>query len=267
MNLGKQNKNTLKFDKIEKNSPLPDYNVYVFSNKEKIKYVISGCIITSMFAYLFYESIFAMIVGVILIPLYIREKKKDLMTKQKQELANQFKEIILCVSSGLQAGYSVENAFREAYHEGFMMYGKKGMMTKELFYMGKSLDNNGVLEQLLKDFGRRSGLEDIRDFGEIFGIAKRNGGDMNGIIRWSVTLIYEKIELKKDLETIVSGKKMEQTIMNLIPFLIIFYIKTTSPGFFKNLYHSFTGVVVMTLCFGLYLVAFFMAKKITNIRV
>lgn len=65
----------------------------------------------------------------------------------------------------------------------------------------------------------------------------------------------------------ISAKKMEQKIMNLVPFLIIFYIGTTSKGFFDVLYHNLVGVVVMTVCLVFYGAAWRFSKKIVEIEV
>ena len=65
----------------------------------------------------------------------------------------------------------------------------------------------------------------------------------------------------------ISAKKMEQKIMNFVPFLIIFYIGTTSRGFFDVLYHNLIGIAVMTVCLGFYGVAYLLSKRIVEIEV
>ena len=65
----------------------------------------------------------------------------------------------------------------------------------------------------------------------------------------------------------ISSKKMEQKIMNMVPFLIIFYIGTTSKGFFDVLYHNVIGVIVMTVCLFFYGTAYLFSKRIVEIEV
>ena len=55
--------------------------------------------------------------------------------------------------------------------------------------------------------------------------------------------------------------------MNMVPFLIIFYIGSTSRGFFDVLYHNLIGVVIMTVCLGLYGIAYLLSKRIVEIEV
>ena len=65
----------------------------------------------------------------------------------------------------------------------------------------------------------------------------------------------------------ISAKKMEQKIMNMVPFLIIFYVGTTSRGFFDVLYHNLIGVIIMTSCLLFYGAAYLLSKRIVKIEV
>lgn len=226
-----------------------------------------GICIAAVLASVFYQSWIAAILLQGIVPLYLREKKKELCKKQKFRLNEQFKEVMLTVSVNLRAGYSVENAFREAYKDSCLMFGIDSDMSKELLRIAKGLDNNVILENLLFDFGERSGSDSIRDFAEIFQIAKRSGGDMYSIIQSTVAVICEKVEVKKEIETLLCAKKYEQKIMNAVPILIILYMRGTSPGFFNPLYHNLLGIIIMTVCLGLYMAAYFLAKKITDIEI
>ena len=67
--------------------------------------------------------------------------------------------------------------------------------------------------------------------------------------------------------SICAGKKMEQIIMKYMPFAIMLYMSITSPGFFDVLYHNAMGVLIMTGCLILYVVACFIADKILKIEI
>lgn len=62
-------------------------------------------------------------------PLILR---KDLKRRRKEALKLQFKDAILSAASGLNAGYSVENAFAAALEEMDRLYGKDSMISQEL---------------------------------------------------------------------------------------------------------------------------------------
>ena len=77
--------------------------------------------------------------------------------------------------------------------------------------------------------------------------------------------INQRMEIKQEIETLVHGKKMESRVMSIIPFFILFYMDVTSKGYFDVLYHNLAGILIMTICLGIYIVAFLMSEKITEI--
>lgn len=219
------------------------------------------------FAYLFYRSWAVMILFWIFYPIYRKRKKKQFILKRQDILCRQFKDSIQCVAASMAAGYSIENAFKEAYAEIRLQYGGNAWMTEELRYMTSCLSLNIPLDRLLYDFANRSGLEDVRSFCEVFVFARRSGGDFIQIIRMTAARISEKNELMEAIQTEISGKRMEQKIMNLMPLFILLYVDVSFGGYLDGLYHNAFGVLVMTVCLVIYIAAYFMSEKIMGIQV
>lgn len=71
---------------------------------------------------------------------------------------------------------------------------------------------------------------------------------------------------EREIEVCISGKRMEQMIMSLMPGAMILYMQLTSQGFMDVLYHNVAGIVV-TVCLGIYCLSFWMGRKIVRISV
>lgn len=244
-----------------------DYEEYILNTREFILYSAEGLILFGIISYFFYRSIWAFLCLSPLLIFFLKAKKRELAKKRKQEINMQFKDAVLAVSANQKAGYSVENAFREAYKDMVMLYGKESHICKELNYITKGLDNNIVLEKLLYDFAVRSHIQDIMQFADVFMIAKRSGGNMTEILSETADTIEQKISVDREIQVLISSKKMEQKIMNVVPFIIIFYIDSTSKGFFDSLYHNMVGIIVMTISLAVYLAALTISKKLVEIEV
>lgn len=197
-------------------------------------------------------------------PLFMRERLK---VKRQEELQIQFKDAILAVSGCLNAGYSVENAFSEALKETDRVYGKESMMSREIRLLIHKTRLNRTVEDVLMDFAIRSGLEDVKSFADVFLAAKSSGGEMMKIISRTTDIISEKVRIKQDILTATAGRRMEQKIMNAVPFVIVFYMEVSSPGFFNVLYTTAAGWVIMTGCLLIYLGAIVWGQKILEIEV
>lgn len=168
-------------------------------------------------------------------------------------LTEQFKECILSVSASLQAGYAVENAFMESREDIRNLYGENCLMYEELEGIRRGLVMNLPLEELLLDFGERSACEEIRQFAQMFSVAKRGGGSLPDVIRTSANLISERIEARQEVQNLLSGRIMEQNVMRIMPFAIVFYVGSLYHGFFQPLYEDLGGRAIMTACLLLYL--------------
>lgn len=252
---------------MSKSCRLPDYADYHFSFGEGALALLEGAFLVAMIGYFFYRSWLACICLLPVFVLFMKEKKKELAKKRRQELSLQFKDLALALSTNVKAGYSIENALRESFRDVELLYGADSLICQEVRHMLRGLENNVILERLLYDLGIRSHVSDIMQFADVFLIAKRSGGNLTEILEKTAAVIEQKIETDKEIQLMISSKKMEQKIMNMVPFLIIFYIQTTSKGFFDVLYHNIVGIAVMTVCLLFYGAAYLFSKRIVEIEV
>ncbi len=244
-----------------------DYRNYTLSLAEYGKVILVALVITSCVAYLFFSSGCAMLLTPLAgIAVYHHFRNQGL-EKQKKELSAQFLDAMRVVSTALLAGYSMENAWKEAQKETGLLYGENAVFYLELQEINRSVGLNVPLERLLESFAERSGIEDIMSFAEVFSFAKRCGGDYAAIIETTTNHMYQKQEIEQEIDVLVAGRKMEQKVMNLIPLLILAYLRFTSGDYLDVLYHNPLGVVFMCGCLLVYLAALFLAEKILAIHV
>lgn len=246
---------------------IENYNDYKYSKKELIKYFIQGELIAIFVGYLFYSNIIGILM---LIPYgfyYVKNKKEELIEKRKWQLNLQFKDALISISSALNAGYSIENAFGQAANDLKLMYTKETLIVVEFQSMINQIQINITIEKILEDFARRTDIEDIDNFSAVFSTAKRTGGDLIKIIRNTGNSIGEKIETRREIQTMITAKKFETKVMNLIPFAIILYLKLFSPGFLDPLYNNISGFSIMSVLLIVYIFAYITAKKIMSIEV
>ncbi len=218
-------------------------------------------------AYLFYDNVWVAVMFSPFLGFYIKNKKKGKEEVQRKQLAKQFVDACTAISFSLNVGYSIENAFVEASKELATLYGANSRIVSEFTGIVRRINNNENIENVLCEFAERSGVEDISYFAEVFKYAKRSGGDLIAIIKNTASIIRQKGEVEAQIQTVISGKKMEQRIMSIMPFGMIAYLKLTSPEMIGALYGNILGIIVMTVCLVLYTISFVMAEKIVNISV
>ncbi len=244
-----------------------DCRVYVLNWQENLLWIIASVGATCLISWLFYRSIYAL---AMVVPMLFLTRKlfcRHFLAKQKREMLYQFGEMLQIIAASLKAGYSMENAFSQACEEYVRLYGKKHVMGQEFCNICRKMKYNEPLEQLLEDLAQRSGVEEIVSFSQVFSFAKRGGGDMMKIFQNTVEKIRQKSEVEREIDTVITAKRTEQRIMDIVPFAILLYVGLTSPEFLAPLYGNFLGVAAMTACLLIYAGAFLLAEKIMDIRI
>ncbi|MCI8991896.1 MAG: pilus assembly protein TadB [Eubacterium sp.] len=241
-----------------------NYGKYRFSVKEKLLVGLSGVGLLLLISLLFYRSLWAMAAGAPFLPLWVGICRKQRIRKRNQELTFEFRECMQAVSGALLAGYSLENAWKEAEKDIKLLHGEASHMYRELHDMNGQLAMQQPLEKLLADFGERSGLEDVSRFCQVMQFAKRSGGNFSQIIATTVKRIGDKIEITREIDTVIAQKRLESGIMALIPAAIILYLTFCSPGYLDVLYHNITGVFIMSGCLAVYIFGIWMSVKIVQ---
>lgn len=229
-----------------------NYNVYHFSKRELLWTIFKGSVLYSVVLYLFYQEIIFIFLSIPISLFYVKKEKKNRMEERKWQLNLQFKDAVISLSNALSAGYSVENAFKESAEELIPMYGRDSYIVSEFAAIVNQISMNQTIEEILYDFASRSGVEDIENFSEVFITAKRTGGNIIKIIRITAKTMGEKIEVKREIKTMIAAKKLEAGIMSYIPCGILAYLQFFSGNFLEPMYHNFIGRLIMTVLLAVY---------------
>jgi len=235
--------------------------------KEYLFLVVQGFGLLFLLAFLFYDTLFAAILLSPFLILYMRLALKELGEKKKREFLVQFKDSMQILSAALRVGYSVENAIRETAKDLERLYPKDSRIGREYRKMVHQLELNFTAEEVLKTFATQVQIEDVENFVLVFSVAKRMGGDSIEIIRETATSISEKIELEKEIQTILAAKKFEFKIMSFTPLVIILYMRLSFGSFMDTLYGNLLGMGVMTACLVIYIGAYLLGHKMVSIEI
>lgn len=240
---------------------------YPYSKTELLQYGSMGAGGSFFILYLFYHSLSISLLGALLGTIaFLKYYEKTLLEKKKWQLMMEFKDVMDSLVAALVAGYSMENAVTEAYRDMQLLYEKETPMIQELREIKQKLFLKQPLEQLLLDLGRRSGLEDIITFSQIYATARKSGGNIVKVMKRTADNIGEKMEVQREIQTMIAGKKMESVCMMVIPLFIIVYMSIFSPGFMDPLYEGIGGRMIMTVALILYAVAVLWSLSIMKIE-
>ncbi len=244
-----------------------DYNEYSILLKMKIIYALLAVVAVFAVSYLFYRSV---IISMVISPLglfYLKYKRKQIIHKRKIELNLQFKDLLISLASSLSAGKPLEKSFVGALSDLYVLYpSDDAYIVRETKIIINKLSLNVSIEEAISDFAVRSDIDDIQNFADVIIICKRTGGNLVEAIKNSSRIISEKIEMTQEIETLLSSRKFEQKILNIMPIAMIFILSTTAAEYIKPVFVTFTGRISVTLCLILLTVAYLISNRIMNIK-
>ena len=259
--------------KIKKNNKkndkpaLPHYDEYYMNLKEKITWSAVGMIFVFAIGFIFYRSIIWSFVLSLIGLYYPKVKTKEIIHERKEELLREFKEALYAISASLSAGKSVPVAFKDAYEDLLIIFeDDKAFILDELQFIIRRLDRNETVEESLNEFAERSTLEEVQSFADVFTACTRTGGNLKDVIQNSSVIIGEKIEIKQEIQTLLSGKKFEGRLLTIMPIALVLFLEISAPDFINPIFKA-SGRIMMTFSLFIIGVAALWVRKIINIEV
>lgn len=243
-----------------------NYREYTLSMREFMKCILKAVGVGAVIAYLFYNSAFGLVLVPMLLVIFCRNQRKVGKECIQSKLAKEFMDALRTVSASLLAGYSMENAWKEAQKELAHLYGEESILEKELSEINHAVEMNIPLEQKIEELANRTGNADIASFSEVFSFAKRSGGNFLTIIEGCANHMRARYETEREIQVLLASKKFEQKIMNFMPILILAYLRISSMGFLDKLYGNMAGVLFMSVCLLAYEASILLAEHILRIE-
>lgn len=266
------------------NIPTYNYKVYYMKPIEKALYFLLAFIVGAAVGYLFYggigkdefgqpttttyvlnvmiPSVVGIIAGIIFLPI----RTEQICNKKRNDLKLQFRELLDALSTSLGSGKNIVDSFKSAYDDLRIIYSEESSIIKETSLIIDGINNNIEVEKSLRDFGDRSGIDDIVSFANVFETCYRKGGSIKDVICNTQQIITEKMEVELEIQTVVAASSNEQTIMTILPIALIAIIKMMSPEFAAN-FVTPVGLIATTIAIVLFIAAYFVGKKILAIKI
>lgn len=83
----------------------------------------------------------------------------------------------------------------------------------------------------------------------------------------AAAIIGEKINIEREIKTMVTQKKYEGRIITMMPVVIILFLQMMSPDYLEVMYTTAAGRILMSLALGAIVFAYWMIERITDIEV
>ena len=228
--------------------------------------LLKNLIICILLSWLFFDNFLFL---PLLTPVFVLLNYEDIKKIKGNENAlrlTEFQDLLMVLSQSLQAGASVENSFTAAVEELRKIHDGKSVVMKSLYKIIYGLQMNMPIEKLILNMAEAVDIEEVHLFASVFTGGLKSGVNTIEVISFTSHSLMEKIKAGREANQIISAKKTEQSIMNLVPMGILLYVKLCSGDFIEALYHNLSGVLIMTVFLSIYLIAYVWSAKIMKLE-
>lgn len=265
------------------NTPMLNYKTYFMSGQEKtmtflIAFIVGGIVGLTFYGGQFRDTdgvattatsisnlIIFVLVGIAAWFIFYPMRCKQLKEKRKIELTQQFRSLLEALAVSLSSGMNMSESLVSAHNDLIVEYSEKAYIVGEVKEMINGIQNNIPIEDMMKFLGRRSEIDDIENFGTVFEICYRAGGNMKDIVRRTNNIISEKIEIANEIETALASNKSQFSAMMVIPVVLMLMLRMMSSSFAAS-FATLPGIISITIAIGLFFAAYKLGQKIMDIK-
>lgn len=239
------------------------------SRRRYILYAIPVCVSIFIITYLMFRST-GLAFAVCLLGLAYPKAIINNRIKKKQATFNeQLRDALSSIVSSLKAGLSINSALIKCAEDLERLYSllKDKPMLDEFNKIKSDLNMGMSVDDSLRNFMERMKMEDVDDFVNSVIIVRQKGGNLVEVMENVSKMITDKIQMRREIDTLTASKKLEAKIMSMVPIFIIVTLSIFSRSYMEPLYESFVGKVFIVIGFTFLILNYFIAKKIVDIEV
>lgn len=241
---------------------------YKLTKQENAIFIISLGISTIIISILFYDSILMTPIGILFYPKFKNIVEEILHKRKIKELRSQFCDFLIIISSSIATGSHMGESIIESRMQLIELHGKNSQIVKEVGHMINDMEIKLYTEvQALKEFSMRAGVEEIRQFVQVFIICRETGGNLEKAIRETADILVARAKTENEIEQIIAQKNFEGKIITFMPIIIILFLRVSSPEYIGIMYSSWAGKIIMTVSLLIIYMAYQMIEKITDIKI
>jgi len=205
------------------------------------------------------------LIGLLAVKLFFPMRTKQLHDKRRLQLTLQFRSFLESLAVSLSSGMNMTESLLGAYNDLKNEFSEDAYIIAEVKEMIDGVENNIPIEDMMVSFGERSEIDDIKNFGTVFELCYRAGGNMKDIVRRTNDIISEKMQIGEEIETAISSNKSQFSVMMVLPVVIILMLRMMSSQFAAS-FATIPGIIAMTVAIGIFYAAYRLGQKIMDVK-
>ena len=204
----------------------------------------------------FIDLLISSLLGFFAIDIYFKFydyiKKKQI----EQDLLN----AIIIMNNAFRSGRSTMQAIEIVAHE------LKGPISQEFKKMHLEISYGLSLDVVFERFSKRVESEEVSYITSSLSILNKTGGNIIKVFSSIEKMLFNKRKLKQEMKSLTSSANMISKVLLFMPFVFIAVISLLNPTYFKPLFNTSLGNILLIVILIIYILYAFIVNKIMKVR-
>ncbi len=228
--------------------------------EEFVLYWFMGAFIATLLTFTFttdyVQTIAVMVIAISAPPIYIRIK----VNQNRSLFQVQLGDALMILSNALRAGFSFQQALSSAAK--VLPY----PIGKEFNIVSKEIQIGMDIEDSLNAVSERMENEDIKLLATAVVIQQKVGGNLAEIMDTLSNTIRERLSVARNIKTLTAQGRMSGIVVGGIPIFSLLALSVVNPSYMIPLFETGLGRALLFVGVVMQLIAFFIIRKMIDIR-
>ncbi len=165
------------------------------------------------------------------------------------------------MANGIKSGLSVTQSMERVVDNLHGPIGQEFSLVLSQIRLGRSI------EEALIELTDRIPVADVQMFVTAVNILKETGGNLAETFSTIVLTIRERQKIEKKIQAMTAQGLMQGIIITLVPIVLIIVFMIVDPSYFKPMFSTTLGLVLLAIMFALQIIGGLTIRKIVKISV
>lgn len=230
------------------------------AKKTRLLYIISP-IVLGLVSWLIFQKVAGVIIGLgisLAVPSFVLN---IMIAKRRKKFVLQLIDSLMILSSSLKGGLSLIQSIEVLCEE-------MPSPTKEEFsLMIREIKMGVSVEEALDRVSKRMPSEELDLVISSILVARETGGDLTKVFSRLISTIRERLKLKETIATYTLQGKIQGIIMSILPVVFFFWVQKFNPHHFDEMWQTNLGRMLLIVAVVMEIVALFLIKKFSTIKI
>ena len=204
----------------------------------------------------FYELIIPIVIGYYLLDIIYAYKYHKFRKRIEKDLL----QAIIIMNNSFKSGRSIQQAIELVSEQ------MDGAISLEFKKMSLEISFGLDIEEVFKRFAERIKIEEATYLTSSISVLNKTGGNIIKVFTSIEKTLFNRQKLNMEMKSMTASSKVIMNVLTIMPVIFVIFISFLKPDYFKPLFTSGIGFIILGIILIIYISYILVVRKIMKVR-